>query len=166
MSLNRVRRARKSDAEALAELANMLGLWIMGADSRTSAADIRAYAFGPKRWCDILVAHEGPTILGYALYRHFFEGFTGHRRMFLSDLAVSPDARRAGIGETLMAAVAREALKLDCDVITWECSDRNQVALGFYDKLDATRIDQIVSLAIDRNQIEALAKTDLLRVSG
>ncbi len=157
MNTIKIRSARRADAEAIAALANILGQWILDCDSRTTARDVLRYAFEPKRWCDILVACDDRKIVGYALYRHFFEGFTGERRMFLSDLAVAPDARRSGVGETLMQAVARDALKLDCDVITWECSDRNQVAMSFYDKLDADRIDQVVTLAIDRNRIESLA---------
>lgn len=152
-----VRRARRSDAEAIAELAMALGRWIMGQDTRTTAGDIRGLAFGPRRWCDILVAVEAGEVVGYGLYRHFFEGFTGRRRMFLSDLAVAPDRRRDGIGHILMAAVARKAQSLCCDAITWECSDRNDVALAFYDKLAAQRMPQVVSLQIGRERIEALA---------
>ena len=157
MNTIKIRSARKADAEAIASLANILGQWILDKESRTTASDILRYAFGPRRWCDILVASDDGKVVGYALYRPFFEGFTGERRMFLSDLAVAPDARRSGIGEALMKAVARDALKLNCDVITWECSDRNQVAMGFYDKLDADRIYQVVTLAIDHNRIESLA---------
>ena len=153
----RVRRARKTDAEAIAALARELGRWIMGEDGTTSGADVRRYAFGPQRWCDILVAHDGPTVVGYALTRHFFEGFTGRRRMFLSDLAVAADTRRAGVGERLMARVCRHAQSLDCDVVTWECSDNNHVALAFYDKLDAERIDRVVFLSIERERINEIA---------
>jgi ribosomal protein S18 acetylase RimI-like enzyme len=154
-----IRRARRRDADEIADLAMMLGRWIRDTDTRTTADDIRTYGFGRNRWCDILVAHEGDRLLGYALYRVFFEGFTGRRRMFLSDVAVAPKTRRGGVGHALMAAVAREALKLDCDVVTWECSETNDVALGFYDKLEATHRPGVVSLQIDREQIEGLAGT-------
>ena len=153
----KIRRARRRDAEQIADLAMVLGHWIMGEATRTTAGDVQRYAFGRDRWCDILVAHEGGRILGYALYRVFFEGFTGHRRMFLSDLAIDPESRRDGIGHKLMAAVARDALRLDCDAMTWECGDDNRVALNFYDKIEAARVPVIVNLRIERGDIERLA---------
>jgi ribosomal protein S18 acetylase RimI-like enzyme len=160
MAAIRVRRARRKDAEAIARLTDVLGRWIMKKETRTTADDIRRFAFGPDRWCDILVAYDGDAVLGYALYRPFFEGFTGRRRMFLSDLAIAPDRKRSGIGELLMRALAREALKLECDVITWECSDDNPGALAFYAKHKADRIDAVVTLALERPYMEALAKSD------
>jgi len=79
--------------------------------------------------------------------------------MFLSDVAVAPEERRGGIGQALMAAVARDAVKLECDLITWECSEKNTVALDFYDRLEAGRRPLVVSLYLDREQIEDLART-------
>jgi len=157
MSAIKIRRARRRDAEAIAHLAGILGRWIMKQDSRTTAEDIRNHAFGPRRWCDILVACDEGRVVGYALYRCFFEGFTGHRRMFLSDLAVALDARRGGIGEALMRGLARRSLALDCDALTWECSDDNGSAMRFYAKHNAQRIDAVVTLCLDRDHIESLA---------
>ncbi len=101
MTAIKVRHSRKQDAEAIAELTAVLGRWLMKQETRTSADDICRYAFGPDRWCDILIAHDGERILGYALYRYFFEGFTGWWHMYPSDLAFAPDARRGGIGKAL-----------------------------------------------------------------
>jgi len=157
MSDVRIRRARKADAEEIAVLANELGRWIMKANGSTSGDDIRRHAFGPNRWCDILVATDGKRITGYALYRPFFEGFTGNRRFFLSDLGVASGSRRDGAGHKLMAAIARRALELECDVITWECSHDNFVALGFYEKLDAVRLDNVVHLHLAGEALSTLA---------
>jgi len=130
----------------------------MGADSSTTADDIRRHAFGPDRWCDIMVGEQDGRIVAYALYRVFFEGFTGRRRFFLSDLGVASDARRDGIGHEMMAAVARRARELGCDVVTWECSNENHVALSFYDKLGCDRIDRVVYLALSGNKLADLAR--------
>ena len=82
MSAIKVRRARRKDAETIAHLAGVLGRWILKEDSRTTAEDIRVHAFGRRRWGDILVACADGKVVGYALYRSFFEGFTGDRACF------------------------------------------------------------------------------------
>ena len=153
----RVRRARKADAREVAVLANELGRWIMKQDGTTTADDIRRHAFGPQRWCDIIVATDGKHITGYALYRTFFECFTGNRRFFLSDLGVASESRRDGTGHKLMAAIARRAVELECDIVTWECSHDNFVALGFYEKLNAVRLDNVVHLHLAGEELDALA---------
>ncbi len=155
----RVRRARRRDAEAIAALAMVLGRHILAKDSRTTTDDILTYAFGRQRLCDILVAQDGGRVIGYALYRVFFEGFSGYRRMFLSDLAISAGARRSGVGRALMVALSREALRLGCDVMTWECSDHDPVALGFYGGLNARPIEAMVSLRLDRKAMTEIAES-------
>lgn len=52
-------------------------------------------------------------------------------------LAVHPAARRAGVGQALLAALAGEAARRGASVLFLEVSERNPAARGLYGRLGA-----------------------------
>jgi len=65
---------------------------------------------------ECLVAELDGQPVGCALICRGFEAHAG-RRLWLGDLYVRKAARLSGAGRSLMAAVARRALDLDCEAL-------------------------------------------------
>jgi GNAT superfamily N-acetyltransferase len=65
---------------------------------------------------ECLVAELDGQPVGCALICRGFEAHTG-RRLWLGDLYVRKAARLSGAGRSLMAALARRALDLDCEAL-------------------------------------------------
>jgi ribosomal protein S18 acetylase RimI-like enzyme len=71
-------------------------------------------------------------------------GYDGHRG-WVNYLAVSPNARRAGIGRALMNEVELRLRDAGCPKINLQVRETNQEALGFYHALGYST-DDVVSL--------------------
>lgn len=100
-------------------------------------ADIDRELFGEHPVAESLVARSGGDIVGFALYFHNMSTFLGRRGLWLEDLYVRPEHRRAGIGEALLRSVARIAADRGCGRFEWSVLDWNQPAIDFYRKLGA-----------------------------
>ena len=102
-----------------------------------SEADIDRELFGERPVAEALVARTGGNTVAFALYFHNMSTFLGRRGLWLEDLYVRPDYRRAGIGEALLRSVARIAAERGCGRFEWTVLDWNQPAIDFYRKLGA-----------------------------
>lgn len=102
-----------------------------------SEADIDRELFGERPVAEALVARTGGNTVAFALYFHNMSTFLGRRGLWLEDLYVRPDYRRAGIGEALLRSVARIAAERGCGRFEWSVLDWNQPAIDFYRKLGA-----------------------------
>ena len=82
-----------------------------------------------------LVAERSGELAGFAhcvLHRGTWS-LTNH--CYLEDLYVAPEARGAGLGRELIAAVYREADALGADRVYWLTHETNTTARGLYDRV-------------------------------
>ena len=63
-----------------------------------------------------LVARDAQSLVGLAHFREFSRPLAGTKGLFLDDLFVDPDARGAGIGQSLLTAISEEALSRGCQL--------------------------------------------------
>ena len=61
--------------------------------------------------------------------------------MWLEDLFVVPEYRGKGIAKALMAYLADVAVRYDCGRLDWIVLDWNRRAIGFYQALGATVLE-------------------------
>jgi GNAT superfamily N-acetyltransferase len=120
-------------------------------------ADLRESIFGSKAFVEALVAFEGETCVGYALFFPVFKSFRGERSMFLEDLYVSPSMRGKGLGlmmlkEAARAAKARGFVRMDWQALKW-----NQPAIDFYKNLGAESDDENFDFRLRSAAFEKLA---------
>jgi GNAT superfamily N-acetyltransferase len=99
-------------------------------------AELVRDGFGPAPKFRALIAEWNGITAGYALFFDFYSTWTG-RGMFLEDLLVREQFRSRGIGEELLAAVARIAVEENCYGLQWEVLDWNEKAIDFYKSLGA-----------------------------
>jgi GNAT superfamily N-acetyltransferase len=102
-----------------------------------SQADIAAVLFGPspRAFCDIADVDGAPA--GFALWFYNLSTFAGRHGIWLEDLYVRPDARRAGAGRALLANLARRCVDEGLARLEWAVLDWNEPAIRFYDRIGA-----------------------------
>jgi GNAT superfamily N-acetyltransferase len=99
--------------------------------------DLRRALFGAPRYAEVVLACVDGAPVGFALFFHSFSTFLGRPGLYLEDLYVTPAARGAGVGATLLSWLARAALERGCARLEWAVLDWNEAAIGFYHKLGA-----------------------------
>jgi GNAT superfamily N-acetyltransferase len=112
---------------------------------------IREALFGSRPAAEVVIAWARPSPeasaqqappssepIGFALFFHNFSTFVGRRGLYLEDLFVVPHWRGRGIGRRLLTHLARIAIERDCGRMEWSVLDWNEPAVGFYQRLGAT----------------------------
>lgn len=161
MSKPHVRRARRSDAPAVVEMARALADWLGNQSPAIDEAAVLQNCFGRERWAHCLIATVDGTTLGYTIFCPTFEGHIGHRQIYMSDLFVRPEARGSGAGRALLAAVARHAVANDCFAVTWELWDQNTLGCEVYEHLGCVLLENVNSMRLEGPALAAMAGGDV-----
>jgi len=85
-----------------------------------------------------VVAEQGGSIVGFALYRRLYDTFTAGPGWHLDDLYVDPAARGTGVATDLIEAVTIIARENGGGTVRWITADDNTTAQSVYNKV-ATR---------------------------
>ena len=80
----------------------------------------------------VFLAYQNDRAVGLAVCFIGFSTFAARRLINLHDVAVTPDARRLGVGRALLAAVEARAMQLDCCKLTLEVMNDNLPAKRLY----------------------------------
>ena len=102
---------------------------------------LHEHGFGPRRVFEALLAERDGRAVGFALYFFTFSTFKGRPTLYLEDLFVRPEERRAGIGRQLLTRLAQIAVERDCGRMDWSVLDWNTPARDFYFQLGANAMD-------------------------
>ena len=94
--------------------------------------DLRAHA--ARGVATVLLALEDGAAVGIAMCFVGYSTFRARPLLNLHDLAVLPDARAAGVGQALLAAVAGKARSLGCCKVTLEVREDNVAARRLYER--------------------------------
>jgi len=156
-----VRRAKRSDVGDIARLADQLAAAVADPLPRLSRAALEAALFGRSRWSECFLAVDGTVAVGYAIASRSFEAHTGKRQLRITDLFVSDDARRTGVGRELFGALATHARRLQCHELLWEVWRSNAPAYAFYERLNAHHADDISTMRIELSRAPS-ASTDVM----
>lgn len=105
----------------------------LGVDVDSFTPDrVREDAFGPEPLVSILVAEVDGRVAGYAFYHPGYDSDLPARSLVVVDLYVDAEVRGRGLGQALMAGLAREALRMGARSMTGGVLDSNAKALAFY----------------------------------
>jgi GNAT superfamily N-acetyltransferase len=138
-----IRPATTADVPAIVQLIRDLADYERLADKVVlKESDLREHLFGRRPYCEVLLAEEGGTVVGFALFFHNYSTFLGKPGIYLEDLFVKPEHRVKGHGKGLLVALARLALERDCGRIEWSVLNWNEPSIQFYLRLDARRMDE------------------------
>ena len=154
-----IRAATEADVETLFGLILELASYEKLSDEvNGDPARLRRSLFESRTAEALLAEIEGEAV-GYAIICGTFSTFECEAGIWIEDLFVRPENRRGGIGRALFARVAALALERDCPRIEWAALDWNELALGFYDRLAARRMDEWRMLRLEGDALERLGSS-------
>jgi GNAT superfamily N-acetyltransferase len=96
--------------------------------------------FGEPPSAEAVIARLGGEPAGIAVFHSTFSTWECRAGIWLEDLYVPPQHRRAGVGRALLSHLAAIAVQRGCPRLEWHVLDWNAPALDFYDRLGAKRL--------------------------
>lgn len=155
-----MRRARRSDGKRILEIERELADWErLTPPSAAEGRKLLAMIFD-RREVEALVATAGGRVEGIALYWFALgSSFRARKYLGLEDLVVSTPARGRGIGDALMAALAREGVRRRAIRLEWDVLDWNVKAIRFYRRLGGRPRTPWLRYRLDEKAMKALARS-------
>lgn len=92
----------------------------------------------------------------FAMYHPIYSSWKG-RCLYVEDLFVDPPARRLGVGTELIRVGATAAVITRCARLSWMALTWNEPALRCYAKLEATPLDEWVTLRLHGDALAGCA---------
>ena len=157
----RIRSATAGDVAVILDLVRGLAEYERLSHLVSATEDgVREALFGEHPGAEAVLAFEGETAVGFAVYFHNFSTFLGRKGLWLEDLFVKPQHRRRGYGKALLLHVARIAHERGCGRFEWAALDWNAsdcVSGVYFYRLEA------VSLADHSTTFTEVKKVMLVR---
>lgn len=153
-----VRPASRGDVDTVYELIVALAEYERLRDQVKGTRELLETAlFGPRPHAEALIAEVDSEPVGFALFFHTFSTFLCRPGLWLEDLFVVPEHRRAGIGRLLLSRVAAIAVQRRCARLEWTALGWNEPALRFYATLGAETMSDWQTLRLTGHALRTLA---------
>jgi len=156
-----IRPARVEDVPVILELIRELATYERAPDEVAATEEqLVDVLFGERPAAEVLLAFEGKSPIGFAVFFHNFSTWLGRPGLYLEDLFVKPEKRGKGYGRALLVALAKIARDRACGRMEWAVLDWNEPAIKFYRALGAKPMDEWTVFRLTRDGIAELAKSD------
>jgi GNAT superfamily N-acetyltransferase len=153
-----IRPATIKDASLLATMILELAEYErLAHEAGVTAESIARDGFGPHPKFRAVIAESDGQAVGYAVFFEFYSTFQGRAGLFLDDLFVRPQFRKHGIGQALLAHVARIAWDENYFCMRWEVLDWNTPAIEFYKRLDAVFLNEWKAVMLIGDALQSAA---------
>ncbi|HVK17656.1 MAG TPA: GNAT family N-acetyltransferase [Fimbriiglobus sp.] len=153
-----IRPATPADVPTIARLIRALAEYERLAHEVVLDEDrLRDHLFGPRPYCEVLIAEDDGTPVGHALFFHTYSTFLARPGIYLEDLFVLPESRGRGHGKALLAALAKLALERGCGRLEWSVLNWNEPSIGFYKSLGAVPMDEWTVYRLSGDALTKLA---------
>jgi GNAT superfamily N-acetyltransferase len=156
-----IRAARVADIRIILELIRDLATYERAPNEvRATEERLVDVLFGEKPVAEVLLAFEGKSPVGFAVFFHNFSTWLGRPGLYLEDLFVKPEKRGKGYGRALLVDLAKIARDRGCGRMEWAVLNWNDPAIQFYRKLGAKPLDEWTVFRLTRDGIAELAKSE------
>jgi GNAT superfamily N-acetyltransferase len=125
------------------------------------AEDLLRDGWGTSPKFRVLLAQWDGEPAGFALFFYNYSTWQGRPGLYLEDLFVRPAFRGRGIGKALLVELAKIAVNENCGRFQWQVLDWNQPSIDFYEALGAKKLSEWLTMRMEGEALEKLAKTDL-----
>jgi GNAT superfamily N-acetyltransferase len=156
----RIRPATADDAAVILDLVRGLADYERLSHLVSATEDgVRKALFGEHPGAEVVLAFEGETAVGFAVFFHNFSTFLGRKGLWLEDLFVRPAHRQQGYGKALLLHLARLATERGCGRFEWAALDWNTPAWEFYRALGAVPLEDWTMFRVTGDTLEKLARS-------
>src|SRR5207253_5874100 len=153
-----IRPARVEDVPVILGLIRELATYERAPDEVTATEErLVDVLFGEKPVAEVLLAFEGKSPVGFAVFFHNFSTWLGRPGLYLEDLFVKPDKRGKGYGRAFLVDLAKVARDRGCGRMEWAVLDWNEPAIKFYQTLGAKPMNEWTVFRLTRDEIAKLA---------
>jgi len=157
----RIRPARVEDVPIILQLIRDLATYERAPDEVVATEEqLIDVLFDERPGAEVLLAFEGESPVGFALYFYNFSTWLGRPGLYLEDLFVKPEKRGKGYGRALLVGLARIARDRGCGRMEWAVLDWNEPAINFYRALGAKPMDEWTVFRLTRDEIARLATSE------
>jgi GNAT superfamily N-acetyltransferase len=118
---------------------------------------LRATLFGAKPVGEVLIAEDGGTPVGFALFFQNYSTFLAQPGLYLEDLFVIPAARGRGVGRFLLERLSQIAIERNYGRVEWAVLDWNAPAIGFYRRIGAQPMSDWTVMRLTGDALSRLA---------
>src|SRR4029453_3350772 len=133
-----IRPAHLQDVPIILELIRDLATYEPAPNEVTRAEEqLVDVLFGERPAAEVLIAFEGKSAGGFAVFFYNFSSWLGRPGLYLEDLFVKPKNRGKSCGRALLIVVAKIARDRGCGRMEWAVIDWNEPAIKFYRALGA-----------------------------
>lgn len=153
-----IRQANINDVSTILSFIKALAEYEDMSDQVVATEELLKEWLFEKKKAEVLLAMEGDTAVGIALYFYNFSTFLGRAGIYLEDLFVKKEYRGKGYGKALLKELARIAVSQGCGRLEWCCLDWNQPSIDFYLSLGARPLDDWTKYRLTGETLQALAK--------
>ena len=153
-----IRQANINDVSTILSFIKALAEYEDMSDQVVATEELLQEWLFEKKKAEVLLAMEGDTAVGIALYFYNFSTFLGRAGIYLEDLFVQEEYRSKGYGKALLKELARIAVSQGCGRLEWCCLDWNQPSIDFYLSLGARPMDDWTQYRLTGDTLKALAK--------
>jgi GNAT superfamily N-acetyltransferase len=153
-----IRPARVEDVPIILGLIRDLATYERAPNEVTATEEQLAdVLFGERPAAEVVLAFEGKSPVGFAVFFHNFSTWLGRPGLYLEDLFVKPEKRGKGYGRALLVDLAKIARDRGCGRMEWAVLDWNEPAIKFYRALDAKPMDEWTVFRLTADGIAKLA---------
>jgi GNAT superfamily N-acetyltransferase len=149
----------RSDLSIIVELVRALAVYEKLEHLMVSTeADFERELFGDDARIECVIASEGETPVGFALFFHNFSTFLGRKGLYLEDVFVKPEFRGKGYGKGLLVHLAKLAVERNCGRFEWSVLDWNTPSIKFYEAMGATVLPDWRIVRVTGDKLNEMAK--------
>ncbi len=153
-----IKQATAADSDAIIRLVIALAEFEqLPPPDEVARARLLADAFAPRPRFDIFLAEIDVQVVGYAFVFETYSTFLALPSLYLEDLFVLPEFRKAGVGYALFMRCVAEARGRNCGRLEWVVLDWNQNAINFYQRLGGQQLIEWLPYRLDRAALDRLA---------
>jgi GNAT superfamily N-acetyltransferase len=153
-----IRPATPDDVELIFSYIVGLAAYERAPDQVTGTPELlRQALFGEHSSAEAVIAQLNGEPAGFAVFHSTFSTWECRAGIWLEDLYVPPQHRRAGIGGALLSHLAAIAVASGCPRLEWHVLDWNASALDFYERLGARRLHEWALHRLDGEALEQVA---------
>ncbi|MGC1321812.1 MAG: GNAT family N-acetyltransferase [Candidatus Udaeobacter sp.] len=153
-----IRSAHVGDVPIILQLIRDLATYERAPDEVTATEDqLVEVLFCERPAAEVLLAFEGESAVGFAVYFYNFSTWLGRPGLYLEDLFVKPEKRGNGYGRALLVELAKIARDRGCGRMEWAVLNWNEPAIKFYQALGAKPMNEWTVFRLTREEIARLA---------